>query len=309
MTRTIRVALTETRNAYLDMPDGLDRLDTLAEHLDAIRAANVEQHVALAERAAGSGAQLVGFGELFTAPYFALEKRAFWRDLAEDAREGPTTRRLVEVARRLGIVIVAPLFELDAGTGKRFNTAVVIERTGEVLGIFRKVHIPAGANEQGSFHETFYYGGSDGDLRNGAANVSTDPFFPVFETSVGRLGVAICYDRHFPRSVETLAANGAQIVLQPSVTFGSTSRRMWPLEAEVDALRHRVFVCPSNRRGAERPWGIEYFGESACFGPGGRVAGWEDGPELRLADLDFGLLTAGDSGWDLARDRRPECDR
>lgn len=309
MSRTIRVALTETRNAFDEMPASVDGLDALAGSLEAIRTANVEHHVALAERAAASGAQLVGFGELFTAPYFALEKRAVWLDLAEDARDGPTTRRLVDVARRLGIVIVAPLFELDAHSGRRFNTAVVIERTGEVLGIFRKVHIPAGENEQGSFHETFYYGGSDGELRNGKANVSTNPFYPVFETSVGRVGIAICYDRHFQESVSTLAANGAQIVLQPSVTFGATSRRMWPLEAEVDALRHRVFVCPSNRRGAEAPWGIEYFGESACFGPGGRVIASELGPELRLADLDLGLLGAGDSGWDLARDCRPDCYR
>jgi N-carbamoylputrescine amidase len=183
----------------------------------------------------------------------------------------------------------------------------VIERTGEVLGIFRKVHIPHGANEQAAFHETFYYAGSDGDLRNGAANASVNDYFPVFETSAGRVGIAICYDRHFPVSVATLAANGAQIVLQPSVTFGATSQRMWPLEAEVDALRHRVYVCPSNRRGAEAPWGVEYFGDSACFGPGGRVAALREGNELLLFDLDLDALGAGDSGWDLARDARPEC--
>jgi len=307
MTRTIRIALIETRNAFADMPPSVDELDSLAPRLNDLRLANVEHHVELARVAAAAGAQLIGFGELFTGPYFALERREFWRGLAEDARDGPTATRLRKVARELGIVIVAPLYELDSQTGKRFNTAVVIERTGEVLGIFRKVHIPAGENEQGSFHETFYYEGSDGALRNGPANISANAHYPVFETSVGRLGIAICYDRHFPASVASLAANGAQILLQPSVTFGATSRRMWPLEAEVDALRHRVYVCPSNRRGAEAPWGIEYFGETACFGPGGRIKMRREGPDLLLADLELDALTPGDSGWDLARDARPDC--
>jgi beta-ureidopropionase len=309
MTRVVRVALTETRNAFADMPASMDALEALAPRLDELRAANVEHHVDLARQAAAAGAQLIGFGELFTGPYFALETRAFWRELAEDARDGPTTTRLREVARELGIVIVAPLYELDDASGKRFNTAVVIERTGEVLGIFRKVHIPAGRNEQGEFHETFYYEGSDGALRNGPANISKNDYYPVFETSVGRIGIAICYDRHFPVSVAALAANGAQIVLQPSVTFGATSQRMWPLEAQVDALRHRVYVCPSNRRGPEKPWGIEYFGRSGCFGPSGPLEARDAGPGLRIFDLDLDALTAGDSGWDLARDARPQCER
>ena len=96
MSRTIRVALTETRNAYDGMPASVGQLESLSGRLDAIRDANVEHHVELAEQAANAGAQLVGFGELFTGPYFALEKRAFWRGLAEDAREGPTVRRLAE---------------------------------------------------------------------------------------------------------------------------------------------------------------------------------------------------------------------
>jgi len=307
MTHIIRAALTETRNAFEDMPATPDGLDALAGRLDEIREANLAHHIELADRAAQAGANLIGFGELFTGPYFALEERAFWRDLAEDAHDGPTVTRLRDTARQLGIVIVAPLFELDARTGKRFNTAVVIERTGEVLGIFRKVHIPAGANERASFHETFYYDGSDGALHNGAANISTNPFYPVFETSVGRLGVAICYDRHYPGSVATLAANGAQIVLQPAVTFGSTSRRAWPIEAAVDALRHRVHLCVSNRSGAEAPWGVEYFGESFFVGPGGPHPARHIGPELLLADLDLDSLGPGDSGWDFARDARPEC--
>lgn len=309
MNGVVRVALTETRNAFRDMPATVAELERLSTRLDEVRDANLAHHIQLAEQASALGARLICFGELFTGPYFALERRAFWRGLAEDARNGPTVTRLMEVAHRLGMIIVAPIYELDARSGNRFNTAVIIDRSGEQLGIFRKVHIPVGENEQGAFHETFYYQGSDGDLGNGAANVSSNPYFPVFETSVGRVGIAICYDRHFPGSVATLAAHGAQIILQPSVTFGGTSRRMWPIESAVDALRHRVFICQSNRRGSEAPWDIEYFGESACVGPSGKLKPLDAPDSLICADLRLSGLNVGDSGWDLARDSRADCYR
>jgi N-carbamoylputrescine amidase len=306
MTRKIRVAMSETCNAYPDMPATLNELPVLADRLEAIRAANVSHHVDLARAAAGQGAQILGMGELFTAPYFALGRDPMWLGLAEDALTGPTVSTLRKAARDTGLILVAPIFEHDARSGRRFNTAVVIDETGEILGRYRKTHIPAGTNEQASFCETFYYDRSDGDLGAWPRNISRNRFFPVFETRLVRLGVAICYDRHFEGVMSALSENGAELVLSPAVTFGEKSRRMWDLEFPVDAARHNLYIGGSNRRGLEPPWTQEYFGASYFAGPHGvmpKVA--SPTRDIVMADLDLDLLSGPDpSGWDLARDRR-----
>lgn len=306
-TRVVRVAMTETRNAYAPMPATRADLVTLVGRLEAVRAANVAHNLALVRQAAERGARIVGLGELFPAPYFALGRDPMWRTLAEDAYEGPTIAACRACARAAGVVVVAPIYELDARTGRRFNTAVVIDERGEPLGRYRKCHIPEGSNELGSFHESFYYQASDGDLGPMLGAVSRDPFFPVFQTSVCRLGVAICYDRHFEGVMRSLAAGGAELVLSPAITFGSKSRRVWELEFEVDAVRHRLFIGGSNRKGAEPPWEQDYFGASHFVGPSGRVTPLPDAPPgLVIADLDLAQLEGPDpSGWDLPRDRRP----
>ena len=301
----VRLALTQTANVYPHMPASVAELHALRGKLDDVRRANVEHHVALLEEAARQGARAVGMGELFPAPYFALGSDPMWIPLAEDALDGPTITAVRAAAKRLGLIVVAPIYELDAASGKRFNTAVVVDEHGEVLGTYRKTHIPYGANEQGSFHENLYYERSDGQNLLGPANVSKNPFFPVFETAVGRVGVAICYDRHFEGVMGALAREGAQIVLSPAVTFGQKSRRMWDHEFEVDAARHNLFIGGSNRKGVEPPWNQPYFGESHFVGPNGRAADVSANPELVIADLDLGELEAGDpSGWNLPRDIR-----
>ena len=280
----IRAALTQTVSVPASRTD-----------LRGVARANVTHHLELLEAAVERGARLVCFGELFPAPYFALEEDPLWLGFAEDAEEGETISRVREAAAKHGAVVVAPIFELDR-SGERFNTAVVIDERGRILGKYRKAHIPCGANEQGSFHETFYYSRS-----NGA------PFFPVFRTSFGNLGVAICYDRHFEGVMASLAANGAQIVLVPSVTFGAKSRRMWHLEFPVDAARHNLFIGGSNRKGAEPPWNQPYFGESYFAGPDGVLPELSDHPELAIADVDLRRLAKDDpSGWNLPRDTRPD---
>ena len=305
MTRTLRVAVTETRNAYAAMPATVAELPSLADRLDDVRAANVEHHVALCRQAAALGVGVIGLGELFTGPYFALGRDPMWLGLAEDAATGPTVTRLREVARELDLVIAAPIFERTPA-GKRFNTAVVIGADGEVLGKYKKTHIPAGANEQGAFHETFYYDASDGDLGTWPRNLATNPYFPVFDTGRVRLGVAICYDRHFEGVMAALAAGGAELVLSPAVTFGAKSRRMWDLEFEVDAARHNLYIAGSNRLGTELPWTQPYFGASHIVGPAGRLHTVAAPPELIVADLDLDALAGPDpSGWNLPRDRRP----
>ncbi len=303
-TRRVRAALTQTVNAFTPMP-ARGELHTLRARLDDVRRANVDHHVALIEAAAREGVEVLCLGELFPAPYFALEDEPMWAAMAEDASTGPTVSTLAGVARRLGLVIVAPIYELDAASGKRFNTAVVISERGDVLGTYRKTHIPYGANEQGSFHENRYYDRSDGENRLGPANVGDNPYFPVFATRVGRVGVAICYDRHFEGVVWSLAAAGAEIVFCPAVTFGAKSQRMWRLEFAVDAARHNVFIGGSNRLGSEPPWGQAYFGDSHFVGPNGPLAPIGAHPNLVIADLDLGELAKGDpAGWDLPRDIR-----
>lgn len=303
----IRVALSETCNAYADMPKSVAELGRLAGCLEAIRAANVAHHVDLAHAAANAGAQILGMGELFTSPYFALGRDPLWLGLAEDALSGPTVTTLRQTARDTGLILVAPIFEHDPRSGRRFNTAVVIDESGEILGRYRKTHIPVGENEQGSFCETFYYEKSDGDLGVWPRNISRNRFFPVFETRLVRLGVAICYDRHFEGVMSALAENGAQLVLSPAVTFGEKSRRMWDLEFPVDAARHNLYIGGSNRRGVEPPWTQSYFGASYFAGPNGVVPGVKTPtPDLVIADLDLDLLRRADpSGWNLPRDRRP----
>lgn len=306
MSTMVRAALTQTVNAYPDMPASRAELGTLADRLDEIREANVAHHVGLIVAAKSLGVQALCMGELFAGPYFALGQDPMWLALAEDASTGPTVTTMCETARAHGILLVVPIYELDAVTGKRFNTAVVIERDGAILGKYRKTHIPEGTNDAGSFYEKFYYERSDGELGESAANLSSNRYFPVFQTSVGKLGVTICYDRHFPGCVKALAEQGAELVFSPAVTFGKKSRAMWELEFPVDAARHNLFIGGSNRLGSEAPWDQPYFGASYFAGPNGRPPHLDAPTGLVVADLDLAALSAEDpSGWDLERDLRP----
>jgi N-carbamoylputrescine amidase len=245
---------------------------------------------------------------LFAGPYFALDKLPMWRELAEDARTGPSVTRMRHTAKQHQMIIIAPIYERDSQSGKMFNTAVVIDERGEVLGCYRKTHIPHGSNEKGTFSERFYYERSDGGMFvDPAHNASTQRYFPVFKTSVGRLGVAICYDRHFEGVMSTLARAGAQIVFSPAVTFGEKSERMWRQEFATDAVRHNVFIAGSNRLGAEKPWNVAYFGDSHVVGPNGVADNLSTHPELIVSEVDLASLEASDpSGWRLLADRRPD---
>ncbi len=306
MSPLIRVALTQTCNAYSAMPCSIDGLPGLAKQMPAIAEANLNHHLELLEQAASMGVQAICFGELFTGPYFALHQDPMWIALAEDATNGPTVTALKAAAKRHAILIVAPIYEWDASSRTRFNTAVVIEKDGTILGSYRKCHIPEGENDAGSFHETFYYDRSDGKMDNGDKNISDNDFFPVFETSIGKLGVAICYDRHFPGVMKALSEGGAELVFSPAVTFGQKSRQMWEMEFAVDATRHNLFIGGSNRIGSEPPWNQEFFGASYFVGPNGRPSPIEAPKGLVVADLNLGELRGEDpSGWNFTRDLRP----
>lgn len=296
--RLLKIGMSETKNVYAEMPTTLEGLKGLADRLESMRAANVDHHVALARAAAGAGVLALGFGELFPAPYFASVKDPMWLALAEDAESGPTISTLRQVARELALVLVAPIYELDARTGRRFNTAVVIDADGAILGRYRKTHIPNGSNEQGTFSELYYYGAADDSLGE---------YFPVFQTRYCKLGVAICYDRHFDGVMRTLARRGAELIFSPAVTFGAKSEHFWELEFEVDAARHRTFIAGSNRLGVEPPFGVRYFGKSLLVGPNGRLPVHREVPGLVIGEIDLELLRHPDpAGWRLVEDRRPD---
>lgn len=294
----IKAALTETINAFSGMPDDVKDLGRLAGELDAVRAANLEHHTELIAQAAKEGAKVVGLGELFPYPYFGLHTAPMWKQLAEDAQDGPSVRAMREAAAKHGVIVVAPIYEKDGEA--RYDTAVLIDERGAVLGKYRKTHIPKGVNDKGAFDELYYY----------APGLAADPF-PVFATSAGKIGVSICYDRHFPEVAQSLAAAGAEIVFSPAVTFGAKSERMWKHEFLVDACRWRLFIGGSNRNGVEKPWNEPFFGDSHWAGPDGeRLPDLSEHPNLVIAELDLDQLRRPDpAGWDFARDRRPSIYR
>ncbi|MCO4761393.1 MAG: hypothetical protein KC502_07805 [Myxococcales bacterium] len=305
----VRCAMTETVNAYDKMPARVKDLSELVPHLEDLRAANVAHNIDLIRQAAARGVQVVGLGEFCTTPYFAMSRHPMWLSLAEDPLNGPSITAFSEVAAELEVVIVAPIYERCRQDGRLFNTAVVIDADGMVLGGYRKTHVPDGSNEKGSFHERFYYEGPDGPapVQVPGANISNNLMFPVFRTRWLPIGVSICYDRHFGGVHRSLAENGAHLIFAPAVTFGEQSERMWELEFPVDAARYRVWIAGSNRLGAEAPWGQHFYGRSYVAAPDGRPEVDRSTDKLVIFDVPARVDRYNDpSGWRLVEDRRDD---
>src|SRR5271165_710748 len=258
----------------------------------AIKKAMIDKHVALIADAAGRGAQVVCLQELFYGPYFCAEQQSRWYELTERVPDGPTTTLMCELARRHDIVLVVPVYEEDL-TGVYYNTAAVIDADGRYLGKFRKMHIPHCAP---GFWEKFYF--RPGNLG-----------YPVFETRVGKIGVYICYDRHFPEGARCLGLNGAEIVFNPSATVAGLSEYLWKLEQPAHAVANGYFVGAINRPGFEEPWRIgEFYGQSYFCDPRGKMlaVGKRDSDDIVIADLDLDLIREVRNTWQFFRDRRPE---
>ena len=257
---------------------------------DRIRDAMLAAHLEKAEEAAAAGVQVLCFQELFNQPYFCAVQDDKWFAAAEPVPDEPTVAAVRDFARRHGMVVVAPVFEIDRG--RYFNTAAVIDADGRYLGKYRKNHIP----DLPTGPETYYF--APGDLG-----------YPVFETAFCRLGVYICYDRHFPEGWRALALNGAQYVVNPSATPESLSRYIWHLEQPAAAVANGFFVGAINRVGVEAPWNIgRFYGSSYVVDPRGRIlaeAG-SDGDALVVADLDLGQIDEVHETWRFLRARRPE---
>ena len=244
------------------------------------------------EDAGKKGVQVLCLQELFYGPYFCAEQKTRWYEMTEQIPDGSTTRLFQDVAKRLGLVMVVPIYEQEI-SGVYYNTAAVIDADGTYLGKYRKHHIPQVAP---GFWEKFYF-------RPGNTG------YPVFQTAIGKVGVYICYDRHFPEGARILGLNGAEIVFNPSATVAGLSEYLWKLEQPAHAVANGYFVGAINRVGIEAPWNIgEFYGQSYFCDPRGRFVaeGSRDKDELIVADLDFDLIKEVRNTWQFYRDRRPE---
>ena len=262
------------------------------EKLEIIREANVSKHVDLIEKAAKQGVQILCMQEIFTGPYFCAEQTPRWYEATEHIPDGPTTKLMQELAKKHRMVIVVPLYEEDS-TGVYYNTAAVIDADGKYLGKYRKNHIPHTAP---GFWEKFYF--KPGNLG-----------YPVFETKYARVGVYICYDRHFPEGARELGLNGAEIVFNPSATVAGLSEYLWKLEQPAHAVANAFFVGAINRVGYEAPWNIgEFYGQSYFCDPRGQFLAQasRDKTELITAELDLDKIREVRNVWQFYRDRRPE---
>ena len=264
----------------------------VTESIEAIRGANIEKTLRYVEQAGRQGVQVLCMQEIFTGPYFCAEQNPRWYEAVEAIPDGPTVRLMQEQAKKYRMVIVVPIYEVD-GTGIYYNTAAVIDADGTYLGKYRKNHIPHCAP---GFWEKFYF--RPGNLG-----------YPVFDTAYGKVGVYICYDRHFPEGARALGLNGAEIVFNPSATVAGLSEYLWKLEQPAHAVANAYFVGAINRVGTEAPWNIgEFYGQSYFCDPRGKILsiGSRDHDELVVAELNLDLIEEVRRAWQFFRDRRPE---
>ncbi|MBI3930376.1 MAG: acyltransferase [Armatimonadetes bacterium] len=281
MSRTVRAGLIQA-----SIPGDTSR--PVAE----LKQAMIDKHLPLIAQAADQGVQILCLQELFYGPYFCAEQDIKWYGLTESIPDGPTTRLMQDLARRHNLVLIVPIYEVDL-PGVYYNTAAVIDADGTYLGKYRKHHIP---HCQPGFWEKFYF--KPGNLG-----------YPVFDTRYCKIGVYICYDRHFPEGARALGLNGAEIVFNPSATVAGLSEYLWKLEQPAHAVANGYFIGAINRVGTEAPWNIgEFYGQSYFCDPRGQLVaeGSRNQDEVVVADLDLDMIAEVRNVWQFYRDRRPE---
>jgi len=258
---------------------------------ERIRDAMIAAHIPLIERAGQQGVQVLCFQEVFTQPYFCPSQDSKWYAAVEKIPDGHTTRLMQEYAKKYSMVIVVPIYEEEI-PGVYYNTAAVIDADGKYLGKYRKSHIPQVAG----FWEKFFF--KPGNLG-----------YPVFNTAYCRLGVYICYDRHFPEGWRALALNGAEYIVNPSATVAGLSQYLWQLEQPASAAANGCYIGAINRVGTEAPWNIgTFYGSSYFVNPRGQIIAQASGDkdELLVSDLDMNMVREVRNLWQFFRDRRPE---
>jgi N-carbamoylputrescine amidase len=255
-------------------------------------ASMIDLHEKYAREAAQQGAKILGFQEVFNAPYFCQVQEEKHYQWAEPVPDGPTVQRMRSLAGELGMVLVVPVFERES-SGFLYNTAAVIDADGSFLGKYRKHHIP----QLPGFWEKYYF--RPGNLG-----------WPVFDTGVGKVGVYICYDRHFPEGWRALGLAGAQIVYNPSATSRGLSSHLWKLEQPAAAVANEYFIAAINRVGVEEYGDNDFYGTSYFVDPRGQFVGEPASghdEELLVRDLDLDLIDTVRQQWQFYRDRRPDA--
>lgn len=269
-------------------------------------AANLERALDRVQEAAQRGARVVCLPELFRSQYFCQREDAAFFDLAEPI-PGPTTWALAAAARKLAVVVVAPVFERRAA-GLYHNSVVVLDSNGEIRGLYRKMHIP----DDPCYYEKYYF--TPGDLG-----------FPAFDTSVGRIGTLICWDQWYPEAARLQSLRGAGILFYPTAigwhphekqTHGAVQRDAWRTIQRGHAIANGVYVAVVNRvgheklkapdgSGSETP-GIEFWGSSFVADPFGVIVAEAsiDREEILLAEIDPRRIEDVRRNWPFLRDRR-----
>ena len=260
---------------------------------------NMDRALSMVEKAARAGARVICLQELFRWRYFCQEEDPRCFDLAEPV-PGPSTEAMGKLARSAGVVLVLPLFERRVA-GLYYNSAVVIDGEGEIVGIYRKMHIP----NDPAYREKFYF--TPGDLG-----------FRVFETSVGRIGVLICWDQWYPEAARLTALRGADILFFPSAIgwhskddpdAGPTWKEAWRTVQRGHAVANGLHVAVVNRVGMEasnEEGGIQFWGSSFIADPRGVVLAEASGSreELLLGEVDLARGEEVRRDWPFLRDRR-----
>src|SRR5271166_5390400 len=281
MSRIVRCSLIQAKN------------EAPAESsLAAIKQSMLDKHVGMIRQAAAEGAQIVCLQEIFYGPYFCAEQTIKWYDSTEAVPGGPTIRLMQDLARKHHIVLIVPVYEVEQ-EGVYYNTAAVIHNDGTFLGKYRKTHIPHVAP---GFWEKFYF--RPGNLG-----------FPTFDLGFARIGVYICYDRHFPEGARALGLNGAEIVFNPSATVAGLSEYLWKLEQPAHAVANGYFIAAINRVGTEAPWNIgKFYGTSYLVDPRGSFVATasEDKDELVVGVANLEMIEEVRKTWQFYRDRRPD---
>ena len=258
-------------------------------------AANVRKTLPRIEEAAAKGAKIIGLQEMFTTKYFCINQDPKNFDLAETIETGPSVTELAKVAKRLGVVIVAPLFEAR-GSEVYHNTAAVIDADGTVLGKYRKMHIP----QDPGFEEKFYF--TPGDLG-----------FRTWKTAHGDIGVLICWDQWYPEAARLTALGGAQILFYPTAigwlpeekaALGHAQHNAWETVQRGHGVANGCYVAATNRVGTEGR--TQFWGQSFVSDPYGEIVARAsiEKEEILLADCDLVKQREFRRIWPFFRDRR-----